>query len=304
MNDNLPAEAGYAVTRLRHLKYPLRVAALTLLALLLATPAIASVIATREFKSAALKREWSYAVYLPTGYETSNLRYPVLYLLHGAGGNLNNWAALGHIQATADALMASGEIPPAVIVMPDAAESWYVDGAEKMETAVVKDLVADVQRQFRTLAKREGRLIGGLSMGGYGALRFVLKYPEMFAAAALLSPAIYDPEPPTQSGARRAEVFGGQNFDAALWRSLNYPALWDAYLQKKTPVPMYINSGDDDHLLIEQEAARLYALLRKHQQPAELRIVDGGHVWPVWENTIGDALRYMFRFAARPVLVE
>jgi S-formylglutathione hydrolase FrmB len=293
-----------AVRRSSRATHRLRAAALTLLALLLATPTFASVIATREFKSAALKREWSYAVYLPTGYETSGLRYPVLYLLHGAGGNLNNWATLGGIQATADALMASGAIPPAIIVMPDAAESWYVDGAEKMETAVLKDLIPDVQRQFRAQVKREGRLIGGLSMGGYGALRFVLKYPEMFVAAALLSPAIYDPEPPPHSGVRRAAVFGGQTFDAALWRSLNYPMLWDAYLQKKSPVPMYINSGDDDHLLIEQEAAKLYALLRKNEQPAELRIVDGGHAWSVWESTIGDALRYIFRFAARPVLVE
>jgi S-formylglutathione hydrolase FrmB len=282
----------------------LHAAVLTLFALLLATPVVAGVIATREFKSAALDRPWSYAVYLPTGYDTSKLRYPVLYLLHGAGGNLNHWATLGNIQATADALIASGAIPPAIIVMPDAGASWYVDGEEKMETAVLRDLIPDVEKNFRSVAKREGRLIGGLSMGGYGALRFVLKYPERFAAAALLSPAIYDPEPPPQSGARRTGVFAAPDFDGALWRSLNYPALWDAYLQKKTPVPMYINSGDDDNLFLEAEAAKLYALLRKHQQPAELRIVDGGHVWSVWESTVGDAMRYIFRFATRPVLEE
>jgi S-formylglutathione hydrolase FrmB len=282
----------------------LRIAVLALLALLLAAPALAGVVATREFKSAALVRQWSYAVYLPDGYDTSNLRYPVLYLLHGAGGDLNNWIVLGNIQATADALIAHGEIPPAIIVMPDAGESWYVDRKERMETAVLQDLIPDVERHFRTVPRREGRLIGGLSMGGYGALRFALKYPEMFAAAALLSPAIYDPEPPEHSGARQAAPFVAPDFDAAVWRSLNYPALWDAYLQKKTPVPMYINSGDDDHLFIEAEAAKLYALLRKNKQPAELRIVDGGHAWPVWESTIGDALRYVFRFATRPVLVE
>ena len=280
----------------------LHAALLTLFALLLATPSVASVIATREFKSTALGRQWTYAVYLPTGYETSGLRYPVLYLLHGAGGNLNNWATAGNIQATADALIQSGAIPPALIVMPDAGESWYVDGKEKMETAFIKDLFPDVERKFRTVTRREGRLIGGLSMGGYGSLRFVLKYPEMFATAALLSPAIYDPEPPQQSSARRAAAFAAPEFDAALWRSFNYPALWDAYLQKKTPVPMYINSGDDDNLFIEAEAVKLYSLLRKHRQPAELRIVDGGHVWPVWESTIGDALRYIFGFAARPVI--
>jgi S-formylglutathione hydrolase FrmB len=282
----------------------LRMAVLALLVLLLTAPALASVVATRELKSIALERQWSYAVYLPTSYDTSNLRYPVMYLLHGAGGDLNNWIVLGNIQSTADALIANGEIPPTIIVMPNAGESWYIDRKEKMETAVIQDLIPDVERHFRTVSKREGRLIGGVSMGGYGALRFALKYPERFAAAALLSPAIYDPEPPEQSAARRAASFVAPDFDVTVWRSLNYPALWDAYLQKKTPVPMYISSGDDDHLFIEAEALKFYELLRKNKQPAELRIVDGGHAWPVWQSTIGDALRYVFRFATRPVLVE
>ena len=59
---------------------------------------------------------------------------------------------------------------------------------------------------------------------------------------------------------------------------------------------MYINSGDDDDFFIEAEATRLYTLLRKNGQPAELRIVDGAHRWPVWESTIGDAMRYLFRY--------
>jgi S-formylglutathione hydrolase FrmB len=273
------------------------------LALAFALPAAASSVVTREFDSAALQRKWSYAVYLPDGYETSNLKYPVLYLLHGHGQDLYAWTNFGHIQPTADELIAHGEIPPAIIVMPDAGMTWYVDRKEKMETAVIRDLVGDVQQTFRVIDDRKGRVIAGLSMGGYGALRFVLKYPEMFAAAGLLSPAIYDSEPPPNSGARRAGVFGAAEFDAQVWKELNYPALWDAFLAKKVAVPMYINSGDDDDFFIEAEATRLYSLLRKNGQPAELRIVDGAHKWPVWESTIGDAMRYVFRYAARPALV-
>ena len=268
-----------------------------LIALLLSLPATAGLVVTREFDSSALQRKWTYAVYLPDGYDTSTLRYPVLYLLHGRGGGLYDWVNLGHIQQTADELIAHGDIPPAIIVMPDADSTWYVDRKEKMETAMIRDLVGDAERTFRA---RDGRLVAGLSMGGYGALRFALKYPEMFAAAALLSPAIYDPEPPQGSGARKAGVFGAPAFDPQVWKELNYPALWDAFLAKKTAVPMYINSGDDDTLFIEAEATRLYSLLRKNGQPAELRIVDGGHDWQVWEKTIGDALRYIFRFSARP----
>jgi enterochelin esterase-like enzyme len=257
---------------------------------------------TREFDSTALQRKWAYAVYLPDGYEASNLRYPVLYLLHGHNGGLYDWVNLGHIQPTADALIARGEMPPAIIVMPDAGSTWFVDRKEKMETAVIQDLIPDVQRTFRAIDARNGRLIGGLSMGGYGALRFVLKYPEMFAAAALLSPAIYDPEVPQGSGARRAGVFGASEFDPQVWKELNYPVLWDAFLAKKIAVPMYINSGDDDDYFIEAEATRLYSLLRRNAQPAELRIVDGAHRWTVWESTIGDAMRYVFRYAARPAM--
>ncbi|HEV8332485.1 MAG TPA: alpha/beta hydrolase family protein [Steroidobacteraceae bacterium] len=270
------------------------------LALALCLPATAGVIVSREFDSPALQRKWTYAVYLPDGYETSTLRYPVLYLLHGHGQNLYDWANSGHIQQTADALIAHGDMPPAIIVMPDAGTTWYVDRKEKMETAVIHDLIGDAEHTFRAIGARDGRLVGGLSMGGYGALRFALKYPEMFASAALLSPAIYDPEPPQGSGARKAGVFGAPDFDPQVWKELNYPALWDAFLAKKIAVPIYIDSGDDDTFFIEAEATRLYSLLRKNGQPAELRIVDGGHDWQVWESTIGDALRYIFRFSARP----
>jgi enterochelin esterase-like enzyme len=281
-----------------------RTLVIALLALFTALPAFASIVIAREFNSAALGRKWTYAVYLPSDYDTSNLRYPVLYLLHGHGGGLYDWVNRGHIQSTTDALIASGDMPPAIIVMPDAGMTCFVDRQEKMETAVIRDLIPDVERHFRALPTRSGRLVGGLSMGGYGALRFSLKYPEMFAAAALLSPAIYDPEPPETSGARRAGVFGSPDFDPEVWKSLNYPTLWDAYLAKKTPVPMYLNSGDDDEHYIESEAVKLYSLLRRNNQPAELRIVDGAHTWIVWQSTIGDAMRYIFRYAARPMEIE
>lgn len=273
-------------------------------ALLAAWPALASEIITREFESVALERKWAYEVYLPTSYQTSRASYPVLYLLHGNNGTRRDWVEKGKIQRTADALIASGEIPAAIIVMPDAGASWFVDRREKMESALIRDLIPDVQKNFRALRTRDGRLIGGLSMGAYGSLRFALKYPEMFAAAALLSPAIYDPLPPKSSGARLAPPFATPEFDEQAWRDLNYPTLWQAYLAKKTPVPMYINSGDDDQFMIEAEATKLYSLLRANRQPAELRIVDGAHAWTVWESTIGDALKYVFRYSAKPATPE
>jgi S-formylglutathione hydrolase FrmB len=280
----------------------LRALLLFAMLLLLAPPAWAGSIVTREFRSEQLGRAWRYNVYLPDGYDGGTLRYPVLYLLHGNGGSLNEWPVKGNLQATADRLIRAGKIPPAVIVLPDAGTTWYVDRKEKMESAFFQDLILDAEKSFRVLDTREGRLIGGLSMGGYGTLRFVMLHPEMFAAAALLSPAIYDPEPPENSSARRVGVFGAEQYDPAVWKSLNWPTLWDGFLAKKIAVPMYINSGDDDDFFIEGEATRLYDRLRRAGQPAQLRIVDGAHVWPVWESTIGDAMRYVFSFASRPVI--
>lgn len=269
------------------------------------TASVAGTIESASFQSPVLQRSWTYNVYLPTGYDSnSKLRYPVMYLLHGNDGQRNDWAVKGHLQHTVDQLIARGAIPPAIFIMPDAGTTWYVDLKEPMETAFFKDLVPHVEKKYRTLTTRDGRVIGGLSMGGYGALRYVMEYPEQFQAAALLSPAIYNPEPPADSSARHVKVFAEPNtngqYSRTVWQGYNYPALWDAFLAKKTPVPMYINSGDDDEFMIESEAAQLYAQLRKNKQPAELRIVNGKHEWPVWESTVGDALEYIFRTVRRP----
>lgn len=279
--------------------------ALAAAAVLSAPLARAGIIEAAEFKSPTLGRAWTYNVYLPTGYDANaKLRYPVMYLLHGNAGERNDWPVKGSLLRTVDTLVASGDMPPAIIVMPDAGTTWYVDLKEKMETAFFNDLVPHVEKRYRTLATRDGRVIGGLSMGGYGALRYVLEYPEKFQAAALLSPAIYNPEPPADSSARFVKVFAAPGtdgaYDAGVWKSYNYPSLWAAFLQKKVAVPMYINSGDDDEFMIESEATQLYAMLRKNKQPAELRIVNGKHEWPVWESTIGDALKYVFRTVRRP----
>ncbi|SFL89664.1 alpha/beta hydrolase family protein [Variovorax sp. OV329] len=258
-----------------------------------------------EFKSALLGRTWAFNVYLPTGYDPNGLlRYPVLYLLHGNGADRNEWSTRGRIRRTADALIESGEIPPAIIVMPDAGTSWYVDLKEPMESAFFLELIPVIEKNYRVLNTRDARVVGGLSMGAYGALRFVLKYPEKFQAAALLSPAVYTPEPPENSSARTARVFtlqgGDGSFSPEVWKSYNYPSLWDAFLRKGIKVPMYINSGDDDEFFIEAHAVALYELLRRNRQPAELRIVNGRHEWAVWESTAADALRYVFQGVRRP----
>ena|SRR5579862_669522 len=175
-----------------------------------------------------------------------------------------------------------------------------------MESAIIQDLIPDVEKNFRVMTDRAGRVIGGESMGGFGALRFALKYHELFAAAALMSPAIYVPEPPPYSSARSAGVFDGPDgrFDAEVWKSLNYPALLDAFFAKKITMPVYVDSGDHDDFRIEGQAAQFYEIWREHEEPGELRIVAGGHSFAVWETTVHEAMRFIFKTVRQPEAIN
>jgi len=277
----------------------------TALAVMVASvAAYAGTVVSQKFASPTLGRDWVYNVYLPDGYDTGKLRYPVMYLLHGNGGDENEWVAKGEAQKTVDRLIADGLMPPAVIVLPSATTTWYVDRKEPMETAFLKDLMPEVERKFRVINERMGRVIGGVSMGGYGALRFALKNPEMFAAAALVAPAIYVPEPPETSSARRVGVFGAERYDPEVWKALNYTTLLDTFLAKKISLPVHFSSGDHDDFQIEYHATNLHKVWRDNKIPAELRIIDGAHNWDAFKLLFPDAVRYVFQTVRRPEMVS
>jgi S-formylglutathione hydrolase FrmB len=260
----------------------------------------------KSVTSAALKRDMSYTVYVPDGYQSSDLHYPVLYLLHGAGGDEHAWAEHGGIRERADRLIASGAIPPTLIVMPGCRSCWWIDGAkDQAETAFWNDLVPSIAGSYRTIDSKAGRLVAGLSAGGYGSIRFAMKYPDRIAAVAALSPAVYSVTPPTNSSARnqtQSPFLGldGQ-FDQAAWTARNYPVLADGYFGQRARVPVYLMSGDRDGFGIAYETALLFKLLfDKQPDIAKLRIIDGDHSWPVWAAALDEAMTYIYRHAARP----
>jgi len=253
--------------------------------------ASASTVISRSFHSEALGRDWAYTIYLPTGYRHDAPRIPVLYLLHGNNGDANDWLTQGHLQTTADALIEHKDIPPVAIVMPQGGTDWYVDRKEKMETAFFGDLLPEIETHYAVATQRGGRMIGGVSMGGFGALRYAMTQSELFCGALLLSPAIYANEPPLGSAARRVGVFGERQFDPHVWHALNYPAQWERYMSQSYRLPMFIAAGDDD-LAIQADASSLYTHLRLAGNPAALRIIDGGHTWDVWSALLPAALKY------------
>jgi endo-1,4-beta-xylanase len=148
------------------------------------------------FESAAAGGKVSYLIHLPPAYAASGRRrYPVLYWLHGGGGNQKSGAAF--IPALAAAQKA-GKAPHMIVVLVNGlAGSLYIDssgGQQPVETMIIQDLIPHIDRTYRTIGKRAGRGIEGFSMGGYGAARLAFKYPEKFALMSSLAGAVLDVE--------------------------------------------------------------------------------------------------------------
>jgi enterochelin esterase-like enzyme len=303
--------------------------AAALVALLLLVPAAigseggapaSGTIAPASFHSAALGEDVAYNVYLPAGYEATSRRYPVLYLLHGRGDSMSAWTRM---KGELDQLIADGDIPPTIAVMPDAPwsdrASYYVDSSYRgsdpgrpVETAFVRDLIPFVDATYRTIASRDGRVVGGYSMGGYGALRYSIAYPELFAASIVLSPAVYVPTPPKDSSAREFGAFGNAAapFVDAIYKKLNYPAEFQRFAAKSLPSHMFIAVGDDEYKNpkpedfahdLDLEAHVLFnQAVRVPNLTAELRVLNGGHDWDVWEPAFVEGAKYAFTYVARP----
>jgi len=239
-----------------------------------------------EFFSKSLGRRMRYRILIPTGYEKGNRRYPVLYLLHGLYGDYTNWDSLTGIAQYARRL-------PVLIVMPDADNSWYANSAtvprDRFEDYIVKDVIAEIDGRYRTLAGRDSRSVAGLSMGGYAAMKFALKYPGLFALAGSLSGAfdaardLHEHRPEFRE--KLLEVFGPGAGNA---RAEN-----DVFtlLQKADPANQsyfYIACGTGDGFLSSNR--EFVEQLQKRGFRYEYHETPGGHTWQYWE----EAVRRMF----------
>ncbi len=211
------------------------------------------------FHSEAIGKEVSAHVYLPDAYATDpSRRFPVLYWLHGSGPGIRGIPVLANFFHQG---MARGDMEPTIVVFPNGLpQGMWVDSKDfrqPVETILMKELIPHVDEQFRTLGAREGRIIEGFSMGGYGATRLGFKYPEAFGGISILGagPLQLDflAEGPRSSLARRQEilevVYGGslEYFQAqSPWR------LAEALAGSDPPgpgVPVRLVVGEQDELL-------------------------------------------------------
>jgi enterochelin esterase family protein len=263
--------------------------------------AAGKVLADLTAPSPVLGREIAYRAYLPDPAIGNLSRWPVVYLLHGYGGNEREWFDSGGLAELLDDAIANSTIPPMIAITPFAGTSWYVDnpdpgGAGKIETAFATDLIAEVDRRFPTLACREARLIAGLSMGGSGAMQLGVDHPELYAGVVSLSGRF--PRPVTnpsssELAALRTMYAGafGRPFDVDRYNANNTYDHVEGLKQRKE-LPLYIiRVGGSDQPEFIEEAASLQIRFQQANVLSILKIDAGGHDIQTWNSGLISSLR-------------
>jgi putative tributyrin esterase len=240
-----------------------------------------------QFQSSLVGKVLPYSVVLPPGYRlftSRKVHYPVLYLLHGWNGNHDSW--LSHT-----ALVQYASEHQIIIITPEGKNGWYTDSAtvpaEQYETYVLRELIPDVDSRFRTIRNRRGRSIAGCSMGGYGALKFGFKHPEMFTLAASMSGAL-------DASVRSDEdslikTFGDNN--SPVRKANDLPRLARDFPAERFGILpyFYFDCGTEDPwLALNRDFANL---LLERKITHEYRQLPGGHIWPYWDRQVREVLR-------------
>ncbi len=259
------------------MKLPFVIVLMTATATVATLTACADVASVESFHSAALGRTMRYAVAVPSAPEGT--RFPVVYLLHGHGGDHTDWFSHSGAAATANAL-------GLVVVTPDGGNSWYLNTpTERWEDYIVQDLIQEVERRWPVRPGRQSRAVAGLSMGGYGAMKMAFRHPGTFAMAASMSGALDTTRTVSVFGrGREAEVtawFGPP--DSATRRDNDVYRL--AAEAGSTGLPyLYVDCGVDDPWFgINREFA---AVLKARGLAHEFHEEPGNHDWRYWDRQV------------------
>ena len=233
-------------------------------------------------------------VYTPAGYESSKAKYPVLYVLHGIGGDEDAWVTQGRATQILDNLIARGEAKPMIVVFTNGNISQEAAPLENstgytrptmdlpqtmegtFETAF-PEVVKFIDSHYRTIAKKQSRAICGLSMGGFHTLYITLNNPDMFNYSGMFSAAIGTGSEQT---AAHKEVY--ENVDGKL----------ATYFSKK-PAMLWIGIGRTDFLIQSNNEFR--AKLDAAGYPYKYMETDGGHIWKNWRIYLSEFVPLLFR---------
>ena len=281
--------------------------------------------------SEALGVDKTFLVYVPAGYDDSEMRWPVFYYLHGLTSPETEWVQYGKLDDTADRLGLA-----ALVVMPDGDDGFYIDSATPIdydacmrdgaglfdpgadraatcvkhrayETYIATELVAHVDATYRTIATRDGRAIAGVSMGGFGALSLGLRHPDEYAAIAshsALATLLYDGPHPFEPG----HVKVAQDLEHASgvarfrpWTELLFGtdiAVWRAHdpaaliqTMPANPPALYLDSGTEDFLV---DTTRFVdELLTQHRVDHAMFYGPGKHDYAFWVPRLASSLAFL-----------
>lgn len=233
------------------------------------------------FRSSSLEREITYRVITPQ-HIPKGQRLPVVYLLHGGGGDFRDWSNDSDVAAFAEKGL--------ILVMPEGESSYYTNSVDRptdrFEDYIVKDLIADVEAKFPADASR--RAIAGLSMGGFGAIKLALKHPELYQFVGALSSAIDVPTRPfsikrISQYRQHASIFGAWGSQT---RRENDPFVLAEKADPRQVPFMYLTCGEQEGLLAPNR--KFAALLSQRSFHFEFHAGPGAHDWNQWNRRLPD----------------
>jgi S-formylglutathione hydrolase FrmB len=255
-----------------------------------------------------------YCVYLPSGYDSGparnpSQRYPVLYFLHGLGDNEQTLFNSGGWTLLDDARK-QGKIGDFLIAAPEGWRSFDInsfDGSMRYSDFFLQEFMPEIERKYRVRSGRAGRAISGISMGGYGALRFAFAHPELFSAVSAQSAALIA-EPPQEldsavrAGAPLAGVLAavfGKPINVAHWNENSPFVLARRHAAELKHLAIYFNCGQDDNYGFERGAALLHDELQKQGVKHEYHADPGDHSFTYFMSHFEEVMEFHSRvFAA------
>jgi len=248
---------------------------------------LAADVDTIQIYSRSMQKSIPAVVVTPDGYSSQPVqRYPVVYLLHGAGGSYSNWIKkVPAIRALADQYQA-------IIVCPDGAStSWYfdspIDSGFRYETHVAWEVPNHIDSAYRTVNDRKARAITGLSMGGHGALFIAFRHADRFSIAGSMSGALHVTV--IRKGYNVEKRLGDTIVNAAYWRDWSVLNVIEQY--PKDSLSILIDCGTEDRVIPMNRA--VHEKMLKLKIPHEYLERPGEHNWPYWENAIQYQMMYI-----------
>ena len=245
---------------------------------------------TVRLQSKLLNTTLPYNVILPADYAVArSTRYPVLYLLHGLTGHYTDWVSRTNIADYASEYRL-------IVVMPEGNDSWYTDrGNEKYESYILQEVIPDVQQRYRTIEARYARAIAGLSMGGYGAVKFGLKSPYTFVLAASMSGVFaitrYSEQEVPELWRASLKLFGPVGSDTRKTNDI-FEILKNLTPARISSLPyFYFDCGTEDSSLIFPSNRELATLMFEKKIPHEFRELPGDHSWSYWDMQVQEILK-------------